>query len=187
MARKKITKQSDSSTEASKIYDDVYGHIAIKEHYKITNRTKSARIEKILADMEFEEKTALRCYCKYKGLSNGINIAAKVSKVSKKKLLKSYKLAKRHMYAPNNIKIAIPRFYKLRKKNQRRLTEYDFDGQKYILNALLKSGIDTKEKLYKHLSLGWYYLCTIPGCGSNARISILSAIDRWRDFKVRVK
>ena len=168
---------NDSVTEASKVYDKIYAHIASKEKYTISNTTKASRIEKILNEFDFEERTALRCCCRY----SDINVAVKISGIDKKVLSKNYKLARRHMYAPNNIQIAVPKFYKLKLKNETKLTKYDFGGQQYILTALLKAGIDTKEKLYKHLSLGWYYLWTIPGCGDNARQYILMAIDKWNE------
>lgn len=172
----------ERNTEASHIYDVIYGPIANKENYKVSNSTKSARIEQILATMDFEEKTVLRACCKYQGLYSS-GTASKVTKIEQKRLAKIYKQARRHMYAPNNIRIAIPKFYKISKVHQKKLSEYDFDGQKYIYTALLKSGLDTKEKLVKHLSLGWYYLWTIPGCGDNARQTILLTIDKWNSNK----
>jgi hypothetical protein len=94
--------------------------------------------------------------------------------------MKDYQIAKRHMYAPNSIRIAIPKFYKIKINHEEtKLHKSDFDDQKYIMTALEKSGIDTREKLFKHISLGWYYLWTIPGCGDAARQSILMAIDKW--------
>jgi len=171
----------DLNTDASRIYDHIYGHIASKENYKITNATKSSRIEKILTTMDFDEKTILRACCKYFNYDETFEMAAKVSKIDKKRLAKYYKLAKRHMYSPNNIRLAVPGFYNITKLNQKSLTKEDFYGQQYIVTALNKSGIDTREKLLKHLSLGWYYLWSIPGCGDNARQYILMAIDKWNE------
>lgn len=61
------------------------------------------------------------------------------------------------------------------------IVKMDLDGAQYIVTALRKSGIFTKKQLYKHLSLGYYYLWSIPGCGNVAIQKILKAIDKWEN------
>lgn len=176
-----MSKKVDLPTDASYIYDMIYGHL--NKNNKLSSSTKSARIEKILADMDFEEKTVIRACCRYETIGAGIDVAVKMTNINRKKVIRLFKQIKRHMYSPLNISIAIPNFYKLKLNDETKFTDSDFGGQKYISRALIKAGLDTREKLYKHLSLGWYYLWTIPGCGDNARQSILISIDNWCDTK----
>lgn len=175
---------NNQPTDASKIYDVVYGHIASITKTKIKNSTKSARVEKILATMDFDEATALRLCCKnsLRFTDPHFERIAKISGIDRKKLVKDYNLGTRHMLSPNNIRIAVPSFYNLKGKNNTRteIKDSDFGQQKYIKTRLNNSGIYTREVLLRHLSLGWYYLWTIPGCGDNARMSILLAIDKWK-------
>jgi hypothetical protein len=171
---KKVLK---TPTEYSKIYDEIYGNFAKKEKYEVTTEYKGEIMDYIFSDMSFQDSTAIKAYCKY----HDFNRAAKISGMDKKVLMKNYEVARRHMYSPKNIATAINGYYIINKKNQYELKAEDFGGSKYIITALNKSGIHTKEQLYKHLSNGWWYLWTIPGCGDGARQKILTAIDKWNE------
>lgn len=172
---KKVLK---TPTEYSKIYDEIYGPFAEKEKYEVTTEYKGEIIDYIFSDIDFQYTTALRAFIKY---HHDYTIASKMSKIDKKTLMKNYEIGRKRMFAPKHIASAINGYYDIKKKDQHILTAEDFGRAKYVVTALNKSGIYTKEQLYKHLSNGWWYLWTIPGVGDGARQKILTAIDRWNE------
>ena len=175
--RKKKT-ALDVPTEYSKLYDEIYGTIAYKKRYRCSTSTKSDRMDRILSQLDYKDVVSIRSYYKYHDFGK----AAKLSGMDKRILAKNFDIAKRHLYSPKLITIAMPYYYSIAKSDtQHKLTIDDFEGNKYILSALERSGLDTRERLLKHLANGWYFLWTIPGCGDNARQCILMAIDKWNN------
>lgn len=164
-------------TDYSKIYDYFYKKFADQVFYSIKNPTKSKVIDNIFRNMSWDDQEVIRARVKYASLS--YDKIVKMTGIPKVKLTKKMDNATRHMYSPQNISIAVPRYYKIKSKNQHKITEADFGGNKYITNRLIEAGLDTREKLLRHLHNGWYFLWTIPGCGDNSRQKILLAIDRW--------
>lgn len=164
-------------TDYSKIYDYFYRKFADQVFYKIKNPTKSKVIDTIFRSLSWDDQQAIRARVKYS--SHTYDHMSKITGIPKKKLQKNMDIATRHMYSPQNISIAVPRYYKIKSKKQHKITEFDFDGNKYIANRLIDAGLDTREKLNRHLKNGWYYLWTIPGCGDSSRQRILMAIDKW--------
>ena len=164
-------------TDYSKIYDYFYKKFAYQVFYTVKNPTKSKVIDKIFRNMSWDDQEVIRARVKYASLS--YDKIVKMTGIPKVKLIKKMDNATRHMYSPQNISIAVPRYYKIKSKKQHKITEFDFDGNKYIANRLIEAGLDTREKLNRHLKNGWYYLWTIPGCGDSSRQKILMAIDKW--------
>ena len=165
----------------SKIYDQFYSQFAKQAKYKITNKTKVNIIANIFEHMSLSDQIAIRSAIVY---HYNFELAAKnLNGMSKKKLSQQYETAVFHMYYPSNISLAVPKYYKVNTKTKNPhivLKESDFGGNKYIITALeKKSGIIYREQLLKHLSNGYLFLWTLPGCGDKARRSILMAIDKW--------
>jgi hypothetical protein len=167
-----------SKTEYAKIYDNYYKRIADLKNYKITDKTKAVKIDKIFKDLDFEDQVAIKIAVRYSNIPRKQTVKILEAK-SYNHLIKAIDKAERHMYSPNNIRIAVPTYYSIKKKKMSLLLEKDFSDKRYILNALHKSGFMYREQLLKHLELGWYYLWTIPGIGDNAKQLILKAIDNW--------
>lgn len=164
-----------TTTKYTELYNTIYGKFAKQRGYKISNKFKIIIMDRIFTNIPENEAIAVKI------LSKGYTYdqAAKLAKMDKKVLLKSYDLAMKHLMSPKNISIAVHNYYKVRKKKVTKFTEADFGGRKYIITALERSGITCREQLYMHLDNGWYYLWTIPGCGDAARQAILKAIDTW--------
>ena len=169
--------KNDSATEYSRIYDYFYKKFADRVKYKITNGSKVKIIDQIFKDISWDFQTAIRAGVKYNGFSTWTK--TKITKIEAKQLAKTFDTAMKHMYSPNNIRLAVPKYYNIRSKKKTPLTKEDFGHKTYVLTALQRSGIIYREQLLKHLDIGWYYLWTIPGCGDVARQIILRAIDKW--------
>jgi len=165
-------------TEASRIYDHYYAHLAAKENYEITNDYKTLIIEDIFKQLDYDYKEAIRLNVKNANIMN----PSVWKKIDKKTYAKNLAIGNRHMMSPLSIGKAISGFYSNKSLCKTLLTKWDFGGKQYIITALnKKSEIYYKEQLLKHLSMGWHYLWTIPGCGDGARQSILEAIDKWNE------
>ena len=169
------------ATNNSKIYDYFYKRFTDHIKCEVATSTKSKRIDEIMSDLNWDDQEVIRARIKYSNLN--YDTMSKITNIPKKKLIKKMDIATKHMYSPKNIRIAVPKYYKITKKNQTKLTESDFGSSIYILNRLHESGIMTREQLFRHLELGWYYLWTIPGCGDASRQIILMAIDKWKSKK----
>ena len=173
--------------EYAAIFDTFYGKFVRsmrtrgKKAFVVSINKQIYVIDNILASMPYEYSNAIKLKMKY---GNFIT-ASKVSSISKKMLTSYYDTAVKHIYAPKNIEMAVPGYYPKPRteedetENYHRLTEADFGNCKYIITALHKSNIYYREQLMQHLSLSWFYLWTIPGCGDGARQKILLAIDKW--------
>lgn len=167
---------ADIPTEGSKIYDYFYKEFAVQSKYKISNEYKASIIETIFRELDYDYKEAVRVFIRNNKYAN----SAVWSGYDKKTIIKRFEVAKRHMWSPKNIELAVNGYYTDKKLCKTRLTKRDFGDKTYILNALAnKSGIMYKEQLLKHLDNGWYFLWCIPGCGDGARKEILIAIDKW--------
>ena len=163
-----------------KIYDYFYSMVirTSKLKVEISDEEKSKAIDDIFNDMDFEDINAIRTITHHRDIMN----PSIWKGVDKKKIHKKYETAWKRMYYPQHIAIAVPWFYETEpyvivEKPNFKLKEEDFDGKKYIITALNKSGIYYRYQLKKHLSLGWRYLWTIPGIGDGAKQTILTAID----------
>jgi hypothetical protein len=169
--------QLDLPTVYTKLYDKYYKQFADQVKYTIKNGTKSKIMDRIMRELSWNDQTALRAMVTY----HSYEVASKNTGIDKRTLQKHYDIAVRHIYSPKYISMAVPKYYKLKNyNNAKELTAEDFYGKKYIVNALRnKSGIIYKEQLLKHLNNGWYFLCTLPGCGTGARMTILMSIDKW--------
>ena len=167
----------DVPTVHTKLYDKYYKKFADQIKYEITNGTKAKIMDQIMRELTWNDQTALRAMVTY----HSYEVASKNTGIDKKTLQHHYDIAVRHIYSPRYISMAVPKYYKLKNYNDtKELTADDFGGKTYIVNALKKkSGIYYKEQLLKHLSNGWYFLWTLPGCGAGARMTILMSIDKW--------
>ena len=181
--------------EYMRIYDHYYGKFV-----KSMNRNKRKRsfsvspsrqvqvIDTILSSLSYEHANALKLMIRW----NDLTKASKVSSIPKSKIGKYYETATRHMYSPKNIELAVPGYFpKPRTEKDKEtftlLKAEDFGNCKYIVSALQKkSDIYYREQLMKHISAGWYYLWTIPGCGDAARMKILMAIDKWDGKEIKI-
>lgn len=169
--------------ENVRIYDYFYGAGKLYMAIYLDDEIKSNKIDEIFNTLPFEEQNVIRTCVHHsrignKSIWNSLN--------ERRKLMKKFETASRHMYYPSNIEIAIPGFYKCTGKRLTKITEVDF-GKKYIVTALNRSGIYYKEQLKIHLDNGWRFLWTIPGIGDGARISIITAIDNGYFKKKRRK
>lgn len=180
-------------TEYEKLYYCFYEKFVNQIGYKPSKTEINDGIAAIISNLEWSEAEVLRAYARYvfskKPAKDDtiFGLAERNTGISSKKLYKKFNIAKRHLYAPNNISLLVPNYYKLPPKDVReyhKLTKEDFDGSKYIVTALNKSQIYYMEQLKKHLSNGWYYLWTIPGIGDNGRQKILIAIDNWNKVNI---
>lgn len=162
------------STKYVKIYDHVYSKFAKEKSYEPSNAYKTEIIATIFNKMEMRHSMAIEAYVRYKDFKK----AAKMMGCSPKLFSNVYDNAMRHMYSPQNIATAVLNYYEI-EGDETPLTDFDFGGRKYIMTALGKAGLYSKERLMKHLSNGYYYLWTIPGCGDVARQTILIAVDKW--------
>lgn len=172
--------------EYTTIFDYFYGRF-VRDMKKRGNKGFSVNINKqisvidnIFASMPYEYSNAIKLKIKYKDFIR----ASKVSSIDKKKLVGYYDTAVKHMYYPKNIELAVPGYYPKPRteedeENFHKLIESDFGNNKRIITALHKSNIYYREQLMQHLSLSWFYLWTIPGCGEGSRQGILMAIDKW--------
>lgn len=169
-------------TEASRIYDYYYGKLAADNNYEISNDYKTLIIEDIFKQLDYEYKEAIRLNVKNRNITHP-NVWKKVmSKYVYKVYAKNLAIGNKHMMSPLSIEKAVAGFYSNKSLCKTPLTKWDFGGKQYIITALnKKSEIYYREQLLKHLSMGWHYLWTIPGCGDGARQSILEAIDRWNE------
>ena len=168
-----------TNTEYSEIYDYFYEKFCRKAKYSCKNTTKSKVIDRIFSELSWDHQTAIRAMVKYSKFDN--YVATKITGIDIKKLNKLFEVGARYMYSPRCIKMAVPKFYKITTKKKTKLNVGDFDNRKFILTALNKQGIEYREQLYKHLSMGWHYLWTIPGVGNLAKEKILKAIDKWNE------
>lgn len=164
-----------------KVYDHFYSTMLIKELMSrktkldsFTNQDKSTAIEKIFENFSIEEQYAIKITIDHMGyLNQGI-----WKEVDKKKLMRKFEKLSKRMYNPQNIAIAIPGYYDLKRNTtSKTIVKSDFGNKSYIVTALNKSGITHRCQLQKHLSNGWRFLWTIPGIGPGAMWSILEAID----------
>lgn len=162
-------------TDYSKLYDQIYGRFATQRKYSVTTDYKATLMDNIFTTLPVDEITAVRVMLKGYG---SYDHAAKIAKMDKKVLLKSYELGMKHLLSPNNIAIAVNGYYDI-KGTKTPITKWDFDERQYIVSGLAKSGIIYREQLYRHIDNGWYFLWTIPRCGDVARQSILKAFDKW--------
>lgn len=164
----------------AKIYDHFYGKFAKQKKYVITDAYKSEIISHIITygGVSFNDLAIIDAFMIYK---TPLHVTKVLKQYTIGQANKAYDIAVRHMYSPQNIAMAVNGYYNV--KNGTKISEYDFGGKKYIVRALNKAGIEYREQLYKHLSNGWYYLWTIPGCGDAARQKILIAIDDWAGKK----
>lgn len=163
------------NTNYTKLYNRYYQPLADQVNYKISDRTKILRMSIILKNLTFEDYTALTAFL------NTYSRKSRAYTYTDKQIYKWYEVAIKHIYHPKNIAIAIPKYYKVPKKKSTLLRLDDFNGKKYILNALdKKSNFIYREQLLRHLSNGYHFLWTIPGCGDEARKTILMALDKWR-------
>ena len=171
-------KLKEYNSENAKIYDKYYLSLAKKAKYRVGLTRKVKAIDKILRDLSWDDQQIIRAcsrYCNY-------HTASVITKIDKKKLIKGLDTATRHLYSPENISIAIPKYYKIKGKVTE-FTDSDFSGNRYIRNRLVISGITCREQLLKHLEAGWYYLWTIPGIGDASRQRILMTLDKWNEEK----
>lgn len=188
------------SIRNERIYDYFYNKVRefnkqlyvnnnLYDEITMTDEKKTEVITEILDSLPFDESDAIQICVHHSNFMNKSIWGGR----DKKKVIKQFETATKHMYSPINIAKAVPDFYispeKLFEKydvpsynsfdTEKILTKEDFGNKQYIITALNKSGIYTQYQLLKHLSLGWYYLWTIPGCGDGARQQILMAVDRW--------
>ena len=148
--------------------------------FTITDKEKSDAIDDIFSSLPFEEIEAIRVCIHHSYIENK-NVW---KDRDKRAMLKRFNIATRHMHYPANICKAVSEFYNTNPDGNsyiHLLYNEDFGFCRYIVNALNKSGIYSREQLMRHLSLGWEYLWSIPGCGDGARQEILRAIDRWNE------
>jgi hypothetical protein len=166
-----------NTTDYANIYDKYYGKFAEKIKYSISEGTKTTIIGRIFKTLPFQDQQAILIMVRYKSYE----IASRILGIDKRKLIKNYDIAVRHLYSPKNITKAAPKYYTMPKTHRTEITSDDFENR--ILNSLKKSGIIYREQLYRHLDMGYYYLWTIPGCGDAARQKILMTIDKWNGKK----
>ena len=200
----------EENTLNVKIYDHFYGYLAKREGIKeLDDDTKVTVIESILHNEEWAVSNAIRAYINYncnidKAVKNtGIdkkelkkhfntgcrhmyfpnNIAEAIPNFYSKYInnLDLYTDKKGDIRIVGTKQLASEVLCTIDKKQDKFISKLDFNGAQYIVNALHKSGIYTKRQLYKHLSLGYYYLWSIPGCGNIAIQKILRAIDKWEN------
>jgi len=183
MGKKKKQEEDTSLYTIPRIDENLYYQIFLNCYGKIpTNisKTKTEHVQdimNILDDMPQICKIAMVIGSRY----NTWRAASNMCGIPKKKLIQQYNLAIKYMYRPLNIAKAVPKFYDVKRYSytDKQLTKLDFNNKQYIITALNRSGIYTKEQLLKHLSLGYFFLWTIPGIGDTARQIILKTLDRW--------
>ena len=161
-------------TKYVKIYDHVYSRFAKEKSYEPSNAYKIEIISTIFNNMDMRHSMAIEAYVRYKDFKK----AAKILNCSPKLFSNVYDTAMRRMYSPQNIATAVLNYYEVQGQ-ETLLKDSDFGGRKYIITALDKAGLYSKERLMKHLTNGYYYLWTIPGCGDVARQRILMTVDAW--------
>lgn len=155
----------------------VYGDTLHLTEENIT-RFQYINLIQLVYHLELSEQIAIKAYCRY----GDYHKASKMTKIDQKILARSVESAIRHLRGPQCISFLDPSYYDkytIKGGNVHPLSKYDFGGKQYIVTALNNCGIKTREALLKHLSNGWYYLWTIPGCGDTARQYILMALDQW--------
>ena len=167
-----------SRTDYTMIYDKYYKKFAEKINYHPALSTKIKAVDKIFWTLSWNDQQVIRANTRY---GENITIMYKMTKISKKKLAKSLVTAEKHIYSPINIAIAVPRYYNLRKR-QTPIKESDFNN-KYLYNRLIACGLDTREKILRHIEEGYFLLWTIPGCGDESKIKLLTVIDKWKEVK----
>lgn len=165
------------------VYETFYGTIRKRltfsdELSTPTDAKKVEMIKEILADMPYINQIAIISCTNY----STYHAASSITGIEVNRLKKSFELGIKILHYPKNIEIAIPGFYNygIEEDYCTPLRKEMFGDRKYIVTALNKSSIVYKEQLMRHLSLGWYYLWSIPGCGDAARQAILKAIDNWK-------
>lgn len=176
-----------STASYADIYDYFYTNRFPKEFkdYNPTTQDKNSIMLEIFKD-HFEIEDNIRNYMHNIRYSN-INAWKKtkgttdeVAKKERRAIMKKFdSTSNKFMYNPNNIRLAIPNFYKTEYNAEHLLKIEDFGNKKYILTALHKSSIYTREELLAHLRYGYTLLFTIPGCGQGAIQNILHAMDVW--------
>jgi hypothetical protein len=176
--RARTIKRTDKPTENSRIYDAVYGYLAVKNNYKITNKYKSQLISQIFESLSDDEQRITKYMIKTK-FNSSEAIRRYNLDMTEKQFNRIYDRARRRMYSPQNIALAINGYYDIPEDKGTPILETDFPGDIRVYNALRNSGFYYREQLYKHLNNGWYYLWTIPKCGDISRQLILRAIDNW--------
>ena len=167
------------SKEYKNIYLDLYKKFAIQmDDYK-TDTKYISKVSSVVETLPISEQIAIRAYYRY----GDYHKASEMTKVEQKTFSKSISSAKRHLESPINIATVVPGYYDTDIQNRTTLSLADFNNKQRVINSLNKAGIFYKEQLIKHLSNGWNYLWTIPGCGEGARKLILLALDKW-DIKI---
>ncbi|MBR6289165.1 MAG: sigma-70 family RNA polymerase sigma factor [Acholeplasmatales bacterium] len=161
--------------EYIRIYDDIYRKFAEQMKDYDENDNHIAVVAVVVDNLPPHEQIAIRSFYRY----GDYHKAAKMTNVDQKTFSKSVSSARRHLESPNNIALVVPDYYKIDYDNSKALTKEDFGNKQYVITQLHRSGIYYKEQLIKHLSNGWNYLWTIPGCGEGARKLILLALDNW--------
>ena len=164
-----------TKTDYTMIYDKYYSRLASKIKYKPAQSTKVKAIDEIFWSLSWNDQQIIRACTKY---HDNTAVMSKMMEWPKKKISKAIITAERHIYSPLNIAIAIPRYYSLGRGKF--IKESDFDN-KYLFNRLIKSGLDTREKILRHIEDGYYLLWTIPGCGDESKIKLLTVIDKWKE------
>ena len=169
--------------ENIKIYNDIYLKFAKQlpdyDEKKDDNRAILTGI--VVSNLPLHEEIAIRSFYRY----GDYHKASKMTNVDQKTFSKSVSSARRHLESPNNIATVVLNYYgfNINMSESQVLTKEDFGNSHRVVNSLNKSGIYYKVQLILHLSNGWHYLWTIPGCGEGARKLILLALDKW-DIKV---
>ena len=163
------------SREHIKIYDAVYSNLFKTKLAEPSDIGKEVLAKEIIEDLPVNEQIAIRAFYRY----GDYHKASVMTNVNQKTFSKSIDSALRHMRSPEHIRKASPSYYDINTVVAIPMTKEDFGNKTYILHALNKSGFYYREELIKHLSLGWKYLWTIPGCGEGARQMILEALDKW--------
>jgi hypothetical protein len=176
--RKEVILLKNSNTDYTLIYDKYYKNFASRIKYNPAQSTKIKAIDKVFWNLSWNDQNIIRACTKY---HDNTSVISKIMEIPKKKIGKMIVSAEKHIYSPINIAIAVPRYYKLRKK-QIPIKESDFDN-KYLYNRLIASGLDTREKILRHIEDGYYLLWTIPGCGDESKIKLLTVIDKWKEGK----
>lgn len=164
-----------------KIFNNYYGKICEDMPVRLADNQKAEGMRLILSTIPYNYQIAVVSCNQY----STYHAASKMTNIPETKLRKNLDMGIKYIYYPKNIKIANQYFYNIShicdkiKENPTFLTAETFDNRKYIITALNRSGIMYKEQLMRHLSLGWFYLWTIPGIGDAAKQTILKTIDKW--------
>ena len=168
--------------EYTRIYNELYKKFAkqMPDYKENGDEFYIENMQTVINRLPVSEQIAIRSYYRY----GNYHRASAMTKVEQKTFSKSISSARRHLESPNNINTIVPGYYSIDLPEEpTKLTKEDFGNNQRIVNRLEESNIFYKEQLIKHLSNGWNYLWTIPGCGEGARKLILLALDKW-DIKI---